>query len=31
MSAFQLTNYAQTIIFGAGSVAKLGDAVAQAG
>src|SRR6185437_5369649 len=31
MSAFQLTNHAQTIIFGAGSVAQLGDAVAQAG
>ena len=31
MSAFQLTNHAQTIIFGAGSVAQLGDAVTQAG
>jgi alcohol dehydrogenase class IV len=31
MSAFQLTNHAQTIIFGAGAVAQLGDAVAQAG
>jgi maleylacetate reductase len=31
MSTFQLTNSAQTIIFGSGSVAQLGDAVAQAG
>src|SRR5690242_10392126 len=31
MSAFQLTNHAQTIIFGAGAAAQLGDAVAQAG